>query len=423
VLAEPYFARVDFTEEGGERQEIYLGKSSVYGEDGRLTVTDWRAPIAGLYYDAETGKAAYDSPGGRIKGELTLKQRLTDDIIAALQPEQNRVIRAGARRPLIVQGAAGSGKTTAALYRIAYLLYHLRLRPEQFLVLAPGGLALNRAAPVLYGLGVEGVPHLSFEDLVRQYIRSPFRLSAHGPGSGYKHSCGILSDIDAFLAAETRTDARKGVPSRYKRFLSQMGQDSLFLTEDDFAPMLYLRLRSSRGIRTMVRHVVVDDAQEFSPVQLAVLQTLFKKAAFTIAGDIVQGAHGIDGWDTVNRQVWQGAAEVLTLNKGYRDAAAEYSDVWGEADRADTALSLIEKRRGQGHRRIAVLLSDSIQAKAFTRLLKTDGGVCLMPAELSKGLEFDSVIIADSERYPKDGTLLRNAMTRAKHTLDILREP
>jgi DNA helicase IV len=120
--------------------------------------------------------------------------------------------------------------------------------------------------------------------------------------------------------------------------------------------------------------------------------------------------------------VWQGAAEIVTLERSHRAAAVESCDVWGEKDRADNALSLIEKRLGQGHKNIAVLLSDPSQADAFTRLLKGADNMPVMPAILSKGMEYDSVIVADAERYPKDGKLLHIAMTRAKHTLDLLYE-
>jgi DNA helicase IV len=498
----PYFARINFHEENKERQKLYIGKASVYGSGNNLLVTDWRAPVSGLYYDGRLGPASYESPDGVIKGELALKRRLTvaggellgyddidvsaddallapylsvsadtrlKDIIATIQTEQNKIIRAPSRRPLIVQGAAGSGKTTVALHRIAYLAYNLgrSFRPGQFMVLTSGGFFLSYIASILPDLGVEDVPQLSFEDLVRQYVRSPFRLHECPDDGGYRASYEILSGIDAFLAARPE-QKKSGALPLYKSFLEQAGHNNNRLSEADLAPLLYLRIRASGFRKPEVRHVVIDEAQDFSAMQLTVLQALFKKATFTILGDLAQGiAGGANDWDEINRQVWQGAAHVLTLQKSYRvtveimEAANRvigrlpdlpkgmavirhgepvgYTDVWGEKDRIDNCISLIEKRRAQGRQNIAVLVCDPAQCKKYARALnsiedlhifiskdgKYEGGVCLLPAALSKGLEFDSVIVADADCYPKDalGTkLLYVAMTRAMHTLDILYE-
>ena len=509
----PYFARVDYAEQNdgrvsGIKKKIYIGKASVYDADSNLLVTDWRAPVSGLYYDGRLGPASYDSPDGRIEGVMSLKRRLTveggalkgyddidvtatdallapylsvsadtrlKDIIATIQTEQNKIIRADSRRPLIVQGAAGSGKTTVALHRIAYLTYNMgkRFRPEQFMVLSSGGFFLSYIAGILPDLGVEDVPQLSFEDLIRRYVKTPFRLykpadETEERDDGYRSSYEILSDIDAFLAAEAETGERKSPAlPLYRRFLEQAGYAGARLTEEDLAPLLYLRIRMVKISEPSVRHVVIDEAQDFSAMQLTVLQTLFKKASFTILGDLAQGIgpRGVKDWDEANRQVWQGAATVLRLQKSYRatveimEAANRVldrlprlpkgkavvrhgesvglTDVWGEKDRADACAGLIEKRKAQGYKNIAVLISGPSLCKGVSRLVKNvdnvfttkdgqyEGGVCLLPAALSKGLEFDSVIVADAERYAKDeyGTkLLYVAMTRAMHTLDVLYE-
>lgn len=503
----PYFARIDYQADGAAEERIYIGKTSVYGQEDGLLVTDWRAPVSSLYYDSRLGRASYESPDGHIDGEMLLKRRLTveegkllgfDDIdvtatdsllapylsvsadtrlkniIATIQTEQNGVIRADLRRPLIVQGAAGSGKTTVALHRVAYLAYTMgkSFRPEQFLVLSSGGFFLSYIAGILPDLGVEDVPQLSFEDLVRRYVRTPFRLresTANDINDAYKTSYEVLSDIDAFLAAE-QEPRKSSALAAYRRFLEQAGYTNTRLSEEDLAPLLYLRIRMSGLSDVAVRHVVIDEAQDFSAMQFTVLQTLFKKAAFTILGDLAQGIspHGIQGdWDDVNRQVWQGAATVLRLQKSYRATIeimeeanrvldrlpgmpkgtavvrhgepVNYTDVWGEDDWAAVCVKLLEKRKAQGHKNIAVLVSQPSKCKDFARLLKDvedlhivisrdgqyEGGLCLLPAALSKGLEFDSVILADADRYPDDemgSKLLYVAMTRAMHTLDVLYE-
>ncbi|HBE79413.1 MAG TPA: DNA helicase, partial [Firmicutes bacterium] len=155
----PYFARIDFHEDGKpEKEQLYIGKMCLTrDEDQRLIIVDWRAPIANMYYESRLGEAGYQCPDGEIKGQLSLKRQFSidkgqleeifdidittndqflqsylgasadnrlKDIVSTIQAEQNRVIRADMNRPLIVQGVAGSGKTTIALHRIAYLIYN-----------------------------------------------------------------------------------------------------------------------------------------------------------------------------------------------------------------------------------------------------------------------------------------------------------
>ncbi|MDR3207066.1 MAG: ATP-binding cassette domain-containing protein, partial [Oscillospiraceae bacterium] len=145
VKDSPYFARIDFTPDGGPSESCYLGKATVTDEDRNLKVIDWRAPVASVYYEYRLGPAAYDSPERRVTGQLTRKRQyaiqggalrdyedidITSDdellrpyltvsadarlknIISTIQTEQNAIIRAPLGQPLIVQGAAGSGKTT-----------------------------------------------------------------------------------------------------------------------------------------------------------------------------------------------------------------------------------------------------------------------------------------------------------------------
>ncbi len=202
----PYFTRVNFTEESGIKQIYYIGKHSVFPpDDNEPAVIDWRSPIANLYYSGQVGKMHYIAPDGEVRGELTLKRQFgiengelvsifdTDvvskdtylqsvlgattgerlrDIVTSIQAEQNIVIRHPANVTLVVQGVAGSGKTTIALHRIAYLLYTLQdsLRPEHILILAPNPLFLNFIAGVLPDLGVEKVRQTTFPLLVSGWL-------------------------------------------------------------------------------------------------------------------------------------------------------------------------------------------------------------------------------------------------------------
>lgn len=202
----PYFTRINFTETNGAKQIYYIGKYGVTRSDDReIDVIDWRAPVANLYYSGQIGPMHYTAPDGEVEGELTLKRQFgieegvlqtifdTDvvsqdaylqsvlgsmtgdrlrEIVTTIQAEQNFVIRHPLNRTLVVQGVAGSGKTTIALHRIAYLLYAFRdtLRPDQMLILAPNPLFLNFIAGVLPDLGVEHVRQSTFSLWMADYL-------------------------------------------------------------------------------------------------------------------------------------------------------------------------------------------------------------------------------------------------------------
>ncbi|MDF2840935.1 MAG: helicase, partial [Clostridia bacterium] len=178
--SKPYFARVDFKEKEKDNSEkLYIGKMAlIREEDQELIIVDWRAPVANLYYEERLGDAHYYSPEGDVEGQLLVKRQFSinegkleemfdidittsdeflqaslgssadnrlKEIVSTIQAEQNRVIRADMWKPLIVQGAAGGGKTTIALHRIAYLIYthEKSFKPENFMIIAPSKLFLN----------------------------------------------------------------------------------------------------------------------------------------------------------------------------------------------------------------------------------------------------------------------------------------
>lgn len=214
VTNKPYFARVDFIEKGEtKRDAFYLGKVMVTDHNTlEQIVIDWRAPIADLYYEGRLGEANYNCPAGNIEGEIKLKRQYffdkdgnlenvmdiditTNDemlqpflaansdtrlknIISTIQAEQNRIIRSEMWRPLVVQGVAGSGKTTIALHRIAYLIYNYdkNFFPEEFLIIAPSKFFLNYISNVLPDLGVERVQQSTYEDIAFEIIGDEFDI-------------------------------------------------------------------------------------------------------------------------------------------------------------------------------------------------------------------------------------------------------
>lgn len=212
AISVPYFARIDFKENKQNNiQKIYIGKTGIFNNDYEVVVTDWRAPISSIYYDGQLGKAEYECPDGIIEGNLSkkrvytiensilkdyqdidittndefLQECLTENsesrlknIISTIQSEQNRIIRAKMSNPLIVQGVAGSGKTTVALHRIAYLVYtyEKEFNPDEFLIVAPNKFFLDYISNVLPDLGVDYVRQQTFEEFMMENIEGNFEI-------------------------------------------------------------------------------------------------------------------------------------------------------------------------------------------------------------------------------------------------------
>ncbi|WMM26346.1 RNA polymerase recycling motor HelD [Tissierella sp. MB52-C2] len=210
----PYFGRIDFKEPGkSEYETFYVGKTSLTKkDDNKMLIIDWRAPMASLYYSGEIGEVMYKAPDGLIIGDLELKRQyeiqkkelinifdkgLTPmdeylqtalwekkdnrlkDIVNTIQGEQDDIIRADKGKALIVQGVAGSGKTTIVLHRIAYLMYTYQdiFDAEKLLIVVPNNLFLNYISDVLPDLGVEEIKQSTFEDLVMSLLDTEYKLA------------------------------------------------------------------------------------------------------------------------------------------------------------------------------------------------------------------------------------------------------
>lgn len=209
----PYFGRIDFKEDGETNTEaIYIGTSSLLdAHDEQFLVYDWRAPISSLYYDYSPGYAAYETPDGPISGEMQLKRQFIiregrirslfdtgvtigdellqevlgkqadtqmKSIVGTIQKEQNEIIRNERSRLLIVQGAAGSGKTSAALQRVAYLLYRYRgtLKAENVVLFSPNPMFNSYVSTVLPELGEENMQQTTFQSYLEHRLGQTFQL-------------------------------------------------------------------------------------------------------------------------------------------------------------------------------------------------------------------------------------------------------
>jgi DNA helicase II / ATP-dependent DNA helicase PcrA len=252
----PYFGRVDILEKGEQKiDNVYLGIASFMDEnDENFLIYDWRAPISSLYYDYAPGPVHYETLEGTIEGEMELKRQFIirsskingmfdtgvtigdemlqavlgnnastqmKSIVATIQREQNQIIRNEKNKLLIVQGVAGSGKTSAALQRVAYLLYRYRktIKSENILLFSPNPLFNSYVATVLPELGEENMQQSTFQEYLNSSIGRGFDLedpfnqvefllsNEHDPnynirleGIRYKASLPFKKRIDQYVA-------------------------------------------------------------------------------------------------------------------------------------------------------------------------------------------------------------------------------
>jgi DNA helicase-2/ATP-dependent DNA helicase PcrA len=638
---EPYFGRVDFEQKGeGKVLPLYIGKAGVIRRsDNEPEVVDWRAPVAAMFYTTASGgsdEVTYTAPEGTITGTLWLKrnigikqgvlQRIVDakvkgapddaepildeflryrlqesrdsrlrDIVSTIQGEQNAIIRAPLDRPLIIQGVAGSGKTTVALHRLAYLLYTFResIAPERIVIFAPSRMFLDYISDVLPELGVDGVVQTTFADWADNELDEYVKLTDAGaryehlfqPGSdpgegedspgrfkgsllfqqildtaiaeyeatfvpeadvvlwpgaklsyrtiaGWYHEHYKLYPIMArkerciarvkkwaedqlipFMGGMAEKERRKlmraavqkyvklwpnhtpvelyrqilGAKPAKKAGLARVGRPDIprrvvaesvavfqrdEVAPEDLAPLVYVKgkLRGYKEDRQL-DHVVIDEAQDFSPFQLDLLRNLTRENSFTILGDLSQGIHayaGIHRWDEFMECFAEGACGYYTLEQSYRSTlevmsfanqviskvgapAALARPVFrsGEpvrvpattlADLPEAIAGVVADLRTRNHASIAVIGRTEPECVELARALADlgldpelitpkqssyKGGLSVMPAYLTKGLEFDAVIVAGADQgayglTPRDAKLLYVACTRALHELVLL---
>ena len=216
LFVSPYFARIDYAMTGETPVPCYIGITTLMDEDtARVRIFDWRAPISSLFYDSEPGPVQYMSPNGLIHGKMTMKRQfrldggelvlmfdaglaIYDDIlqeilaaatggrmrqiVTSIQKEQNRAIRFDDTRVLAVQGAAGSGKTSIAMHRAAYLLYRHRatIKAENLVILSPNAILGEYIANVLPELGEEEITGTPFTTLAEEHLAlKGLRLETH----------------------------------------------------------------------------------------------------------------------------------------------------------------------------------------------------------------------------------------------------
>lgn len=587
----PYFGRFDFRRaDRNETAAHYIGIHDFRDEETQEAwVYDWRAPVSSLFYDFETGSAQYAAPSGTIKGDLLLKRQfrirdseldfmldvsvnIVDDvlqdalaqasddgmknIVSTIQRDQNAIIRDAEAHTLIIQGVAGSGKTSIALHRIAFLLYRFKdtLSSSDILIISPNRVFADYIGNVLPELGEETVPEIGMETLAVQLLGSGLRFQTF-----FEQTAHLLDSDDAAMKARIQAKAarkflrqiesyaqhleqtafvatdltirrrplpkfvfettwkrlkhlsvaerivaagnavieqfesqyeielrkeergtirtslrgmvnRSSLRAAYKGFFDWIERPDLFkpqgtkLEYADVFPLIYLKMLTE-GVENPysgVKHLLVDEMQDYTPVHYAVLARLFK-CRKTVLGDATQSVNPYTASTAEEiENVLEGAWRV-TLNKSYRSTweimefalkvspnpdliamerhgpVPDLQMVRTPQQAVGLISSAVAEFRVSDHTSLAVLAKTQTQAKRLHKHLMEAGiearlleegssgfstGVIVCTPHLAKGLEFDRVIIPDASSAvfatEMDRNMLYVACTRAMHKLSLI---
>lgn len=357
LLQTPYFGRIDFKETGTDfDDEIYIGR---YGFFDKKTydcyIYDWRSPVASMFYDCVPGEVSYKCPAGEIQGELTCKRQYqiedgqmklcydtnlavqdellgkvlsenTDKvlrvIIDTITKEQNKAIRKSQMVDLLVEGPAGSGKTSVGMHRLSYLLYHNRenLSSEKIVVLSRSDIFSSYISAILPELGEENINAVNFDSLLWHGIPKHFKKRGYYEQVDYllknrgdnvrrrgvrlKYSTEFLDYIEKnykkYKGGKKDFETALGVYLWLLEHYVQREEEEIYINTrkyidaekllyEDFLLVSYVRVLL-RGIKPLeqISHVVVDEAQDYCAVQLRIIKKLYSKSKFTIMADVNQ---------------------------------------------------------------------------------------------------------------------------------------
>lgn len=591
LIESPYFGRIDFAKVTEDQEKtFYIGMHTFKNPaTADNIIFDWRAPLSSMFYDFETGPSYYVAPIGKIEGNMTLKRqyrirssemeymiesslnigdevlqkelsRNSDDkmknIVATIQREQNAIIRNEEAKVLIIQGAAGSGKTSIALHRVAFLLYRYKktLTSKNVMILSPNKVFSNYISNVLPELGEENMAEMGFDDIaidllgkkydyqtfseqvesllehaeektiarigfkatndfveqLQAYLQNadkrlflPTDLSIEGIVVSkeklrldymllkrlpikkrlrkiaddlierYKRN--TAKKVDAAVARQVRSSIQKMFPFNdtlllYQDFYRSIGQQDLFCMVKkntfefcDVAPFLYTKLYFE-GIDQNykhIQHLLVDEMQDYTPIQYAVLSKLFS-CKMTILGDSFQSVNPYTSSSAEKIQPYFDGCECVELCRSYR-STIEISrftqqildnkklipvERHGEVptiticenpeEQLSAIKNLIDGFKQSEHASMGIICKSQEQAQrlfeqlnpVYDNVILLDfgsdeykDGIIITSVHMSKGLEFDQVILPDvSDNFYKtqiDRSLLYIACTRAMHKLDI----
>ncbi|MBU3136887.1 AAA family ATPase [Clostridium gasigenes] len=616
----PYFGKVTFTDEEDkedkeDKEEIYIGRYGLTPEESyKESVVDWRAPVASLFYKGMIGETSYKAPNGEVPVEITARRQLMvkkgllegyfdsdvdvkdeilqmilssnageklKDIVISIQQEQDEIIREERTKVVVVNGVAGSGKTTIALHRVAYLLYNFREQlTNKVLIFGPNDIFIDYISDVLPTLGESGISQETFVGfaydeigLDEPIIDSPTYLEDVLKGNEevinkikYKSSKEFITFLDEKVAQyedkyftitpvnfmgeeivtveeievlfnkhykymplfrrsqkvkliiisklkDKRDEKVRTLNAEFKEKLASLTPEELLIEENnmdferknkirdivkevvkskeeleqwisnesivdmykefmdieilsylDLPAILYLMIKlDGKKVKKDIRHIVIDEAQDYSFLQFLVLKELTGCKSYTIVGDSNQRLIKIEEVPTMLKlkELFGGFVKDFSLNKSYRSTyqIMEYASKLldekavvpfvrkGEFDVLETQvpetdkeglidvlLNLLEEYQDEKYENIAIITKGKEQLqkiapelKKHTKIVAFDredmiykGGKVLVPSYYAKGLEFDGVIIVDFDDNTDD--LVKYIMaTRALHRLSIVK--
>ncbi|MDX1358117.1 MAG: AAA family ATPase [Clostridia bacterium] len=609
-----YFGRIDFQENNyDDIDRIYIGTSTLEGENTTILIYDWRAAVSSMFYECEPGPAGFVSPAGRIDGEILLKRQykifkdkiesmfnssiiIEDEIlqsilsesknsrmgtiVSSIQKEQNRAIRDENHKIVFVDGPAGSGKTSIALHRAAWLLYRYRdkMKARNIMVYSPNDIFNDYISDVLPELGEENMQMSTFMNLAISYLGRKHRFRDHytqmenmlsdseifdNNAIKEKSNANYASDIEsyveylktegfsfknienngnilatdhelmtlfykdyamhkistrlekiytllekrmiyvtrkirksyvdaakkdhnegkkaAYFAKSTIEELRKAAYELthpdpffiYYDFLLHTGRRKYALRYkknmeenhvdyEDIAPVMLLKLLMGYGWDfEEIKHLIIDEVQDYSHIEMMVFSKLFRNIPMTMLGDANQAINHLTDSGDLKSHI-MGESYTVKLEKSYRstrqitkfcyallgkEIGYEYVDRDGDEPvviksseiTRDEILSVLRKFRNNGNTSIAVITKTFRTAVRIREMLSDEGlglirktdtsfstGEVVLPSYLAKGLEFDAVIVVDTKddhfSDEKDRKLFYTCCSRALHDLCVIYE-
>ena len=607
----PYFGKVNF-EDNGYAEQIYVGRYGLTPEGNfDAAIVDWRAPVASLFYKGTLGETSYKSPDGEVLVDILARRQIMikkgklegffdsdidvkddilqmilssnageklKDIVMTIQKEQDEIIREERIKVVVVNGVAGSGKTTIALHRVAYLLYNFREQlGDKVLILGPNDIFIDYIGEVLPTLGESNVNQQTFAHFVineiglnepvidfTAYLEEVLKVNEEVINEiKYKAGEGFISVLDKkcedlensyfnvqaakFFDEEVvsieeindlfenyykymplfrrskkikriiteklkdkRDELVRNLNAEVKGKLASLTEEQLVIEQNniefqrkirireivrelmiqkenlakwidnesivdiykeftntenlsylDLPAILYLMIKlDGKKASKEIKHIVIDEAQDYSMLQFIVLKELTGCKSYTIVGDSNQRLIKVEEEPAMLKlkSLFGGFVKNYALNKSYRSTfqIMEYAsklldenaivpfvrkgkfdveevEVKDEDDLIDTILETLEDYDDENYDNIAIITKDkeelkkiAPELKKFTKLLAFDredviyrGGKVIVPSYYAKGLEFDGVIIVNFDDNTND--LVKYIMaTRALHRLKVV---
>lgn len=607
----PYFGKVNF-QDNGYAEQIYVGRYGLTPEGNfDAAIVDWRAPVASLFYKGTLGETSYKSPAGEVLVDILARRQIMikkgklegffdsdidvkddilqmilssnageklKDIVMTIQKEQDEIIREERMKVVVVNGVAGSGKTTIALHRVAYLLYNFREQlGDKVLILGPNDIFIDYIGEVLPTLGESNVNQQTFAHFVineiglnepvidfTAYLEEVLKGNEEVINEiKYKAGEGFISVLDKkceglensyfnvqaakFFDEEVvsieeindlfenyykymplfrrskkikriiteklkdkRDELVRNLNAEVKGKLASLTEEQLAIEQNniefqrkirireivrelmiqkenlakwidnesivdiykeftntenlsylDLPAILYLMIKlDGKKSSKEIKHIVIDEAQDYSMLQFIVLKELTGCKSYTIVGDLNQRLIKVEEEPAMLKlkSLFGGFVKNYALNKSYRSTfqIMEYAsklldqneivpfvrkgkfdveevEVKDEDDLIDTILETLEDYDDENYDNIAIITKDkeelkkiAPELKKFTKLLAFDreeviyrGGKVIVPSYYAKGLEFDGVIIVNFDDNTDD--LVKYIMaTRALHRLKVV---